>query len=193
MPEAKGSGERPPSPVSAGGGGCIPSAQGGGGGGGEGERGCSSDPPYHGAYRADGVRILHNPNDPRMAEKYGKPGATDNEGFDPYADTVGAGIYGGIVMRDKAGQVVVGKQYQNHNPTPGPVYAGGGYTPMATAIHDGPEAVAAFLDKYPDMVNDVSTGGAQPLHICGMSQRGQLSTELIIARGGDVEATDTYG
>jgi len=30
-------------------------------------------------------------------------------------------------MRDKAGQVVVGKQYQNHNPTPGPVYAGGGY------------------------------------------------------------------
>ena len=31
------------------------------------------------------------------------------------------------------------------------------------------------------------------MHICGMSQRGQLSTELIIARGGDIEAVDTYG
>ena len=27
-------------------------------------------------------------------------------------------------------QVVIGKQYQNHNSRPGPVYAGGGYTPV---------------------------------------------------------------
>ena len=31
-------------------------------------------------YRADGVRITHNPYDPAMMEKYGKPGETDNEG-----------------------------------------------------------------------------------------------------------------
>merc|ERR1712178_548939 len=47
-------------------------------------------------YRKDGVRITHNPYAPGMAEKYGTPGATDQEGFDPYADTVGPGIYGGI-------------------------------------------------------------------------------------------------
>ena len=29
-------------------------------------------------------------------------------------------------------QVVIGKQYQNHNSRPGPVYAGGGYTPINT-------------------------------------------------------------
>ena len=42
--------------------------------------------------RADGVRILHNPYAPGMAEKYGLPGETDNEGFDPYSDSVGPGI-----------------------------------------------------------------------------------------------------
>ncbi len=72
--------------------------------------------------RSDGVRITHDPYAPGMAEKYGAPGKTDNEGFDPYADTVGPGIYGGIVKRDDQGQVVIGEQYQNHNPRPGPVY-----------------------------------------------------------------------
>ena len=28
-----------------------------------------------------------------------------SEGFDPYADTVGAGIYGGVVQRDQSGEV----------------------------------------------------------------------------------------
>jgi len=36
-------------------------------------------------YRADGVRITHDPYATGMAEKYGQPGETDNEGFDPYA------------------------------------------------------------------------------------------------------------
>mmetsp|Transcript_10709 Transcript_10709/g.23599 ORF Transcript_10709/g.23599 Transcript_10709/m.23599 type:complete len:207 (+) Transcript_10709:63-683(+) len=144
-------------------------------------------------YRADGVRITHDPYAPGMVEKYGKPGGTDNEGFDPYADTVGPGIYGGIVKRDEQGSVVIGRQYQNHNPRPGPVYAGGGYTPMSNAIHSGPEAVARLLDKFPDLVNETSTGGANPLHICGMSRAGEKSTALIIERGGDVEAADTYG
>ena len=58
---------------------------------------------------------------PGMVEKYGRPGATDNEGFDPYRDSVGPGIYGGIVKRDEDGEIVIGRQYQNHNPRPGPV------------------------------------------------------------------------
>ena len=59
-------------------------------------------------YRADGVRITHDPFEPGMAEKYGAPGKTDSEGFDPYADSVGPGIYGGIVKRDANGQVIFG-------------------------------------------------------------------------------------
>merc|ERR1719230_240313 len=74
-------------------------------------------------YRPDGVRITHDPYAPGMAEKYGAPGKTDGEGFDPYADTVGPGIYGGRVQRDRLGMVTIGRQYQNHNPRPGPIYA----------------------------------------------------------------------
>jgi len=143
-------------------------------------------------YRSDGVRITHDPFAPGMAEKYGAPGKTDSEGFDPYADSVGPGIYGGIVKRDELGQVVIGRQYQNHNPRPGPVYAGGGYTPMCRALGDD-SAVLALLVKFPDLVNDISSGGAQPLHNCGMSQTNQLSTALLIAHGADIEALDTYG
>lgn len=96
-------------------------------------------------FRKDGVRIVHDPYAPDMVAKYGRPGQTDSEGFDPYADTVGPGIYGGIVQRDAEGKIVIGRQYQNHNPRPGPVYAGGGYTPMSNAIHEGPHRVAALL------------------------------------------------
>ena len=87
-------------------------------------------------YRADGVRITHDPFAAGMAEKYGAVGQTDAEGFDPYRDSVGPGIYGGVVKRDAGGAVVVGRQYQNHNPRPGPVYAGGGYTPINRALGD---------------------------------------------------------
>ena len=94
-----------------------------------------------GRHRPDGVRITHDPYAPGMAEKYGKPGMTDDEGFDPYADSVGPGIYGGIVRRHPpghphAGDVVVGRQYQDHNPNPGPVYAGGGYAPSTLMLED---------------------------------------------------------
>ena len=85
-------------------------------------------------YRADGVRITHDPYAPGMAEKYGQPGETDNEGFDPYADSVGPGIYSGIVARDEQGQIVVGKQYQNHNPNPGPVCAPWGLEPTTDRL-----------------------------------------------------------
>ena len=59
-------------------------------------------------YRADGVRITHDPFAAGMAEKYGAVGQTDAEGFDPYRDSVGPGIYGGVVKRDAGGAVVVG-------------------------------------------------------------------------------------
>lgn len=97
-------------------------------------------------YRADGVRITHDPFAPGIAEKYGMPGKTDQEGFDPYKDTVGAGIYGGIVKMEENGEVVIGKQYQNHNSRPGPVYAGGGYTPINTVLGDEAK-VSALLDR----------------------------------------------
>jgi hypothetical protein len=149
----------------------------------------STDKEY---FRQDGVRISHDPYAPGMAEKYGQPGETDNEGFDPYADTVGPGIYGGIVQRDSTGQIVIGEQYQNHNPTPGPIYAGGGYTPMSRALGDA-ASLQQLLAKFPDLVNDISTGGAQPLHSCGMSRAGEQSTSLLIEHGADIEALDTYG
>merc|ERR1719474_742911 len=144
-------------------------------------------------YRADGVRITHDPYHPSMAEKYGLPGETDSEGFDPYADSVGPGIYGGVVKRDENGEVVVGAQYQNHNPRPGPVYAGGGYTPVNEALRKGKAVLKPLLDKYPDLANDVSTGGARPLHMCGMGRDNQQSTAYLILRGADIEALDTYG
>ncbi|CAJ1367832.1 unnamed protein product, partial [Effrenium voratum] len=126
-------------------------------------------------YRHDGVRITHDPYAPGMAEKYGLPGKTDNEGFDPYADTVGPGIYGGIVKRDTSGQVLIGRQYQNHNPRPGPIYAGGGYTPINEALRKGTAAL-----KPPGLANDISTGGATPLHMCGMGRDNQHATEYLI-------------
>lgn len=58
---------------------------------------------------------------PELRAKYGAPGATDRDGFNPYEDSVGPGIYGGNVVRDSKGEVVIGEQYQNHNPRPGKV------------------------------------------------------------------------
>jgi len=42
-------------------------------------------------------------------------------------------------------------------------------------------------------VSEISTGGAQPLHMAGMSGRNQHVTAYLISRGADVEAKDTYG
>ena len=44
-------------------------------------------------YRKDGVRITHDPYAKGMSEKYGRPGETDDEGFNPYADSVGPGVW----------------------------------------------------------------------------------------------------
>lgn len=121
-----------------------------------------------------------------MRSKYGAPGQTDREGFDPYADRVGPGIYGGHVKRDECGRVIYGEQYQNHNPRPGPVYAGGGYTPIVQALGLGQKALEELLDACPEAVNEVSTGGATPLHMAGMSKRNQEMTEILIRRGGNM-------
>ena len=62
--------------------------------------------------RADGLNMGYDPFAPEMVAKYGAPGQTDDEGFNPYADTVGPGIYGGRVKRDEDGDIIIGKQYQ---------------------------------------------------------------------------------
>ena len=144
-------------------------------------------------YRHDGVRMGFDPYAPGMAEKYGVPGETDNEGFDPYRDSVGAGIYGGIVKRSDSGEIVIGRQYQNHNPRPGPVYGGGGYAPSTLMLDDVQGKLIPLLDKYPDLVNDITTGGAQPLHMCGMSRSKQNAVNALVERGADIESLDTYG
>ena len=118
--------------------------------------------------------------------------SSDPDGWDPAADTVGAGIYSGRVVRDAGGAVVYGAQYAGHNPRPGPVYAGGGYTAMARAIQAGPAAVAALLAKGADP-NEEATGGARPLHSCGMSMQGQHAVQALLAAGAAVDALDTYG
>mmetsp|Transcript_63062 Transcript_63062/g.142268 ORF Transcript_63062/g.142268 Transcript_63062/m.142268 type:complete len:232 (-) Transcript_63062:489-1184(-) len=115
------------------------------------------------------------------------------EGLDAEADAVGPGIYGGRVERDSSGSVVIGKQFEEHNSRPGPVYAGGGYTEMSAAIMAGPEAVAGLLSPSSGLVHEVSTGGATPLHVCCMTDRGQLSAGLLIEAGSELEARDTWG
>jgi hypothetical protein len=154
--------------------------------------------------RKNGVIINYDPYAPGMAEKYGAPGQTNPEGFDPYSDSVGAGIYSGTVKRDENGVVVIGSQFQGHNPNPGPVYSGGGYTPTSQAIEvfrtqlkSGAEKHDTKLGKhlatFPDLVNEVTTGGALPLHTCGMSRENQHATAFLVEKGGDIEAVDTYG
>ena len=97
------------------------------------------------------------------------------------------------MQRDDAGNIVIGQQYQNHNHVPGPVYDGKGYSLMSRALQAGPEKVKEILRDYPQLKDEISTGGARPLHMCGMSPKGELSTQVLIDAGADVMATDTYG
>ena len=118
------------------------------------------------------------------------------EGLDAESDSVGPGIYGGNVERDGNGRVVIGQQFEQHNPRPGPVYAGGGYSPMNRAVRSGdPEVVAAVLAaKGPAIVHEVSTGEATPLHMCGMSERAQHATATLVALPEvDLERRDSWG
>lgn len=121
------------------------------------------------------------------------------DGLEAESDSVGPGIYGGGVVCDEAGNVVIGQQYEQHNSLPGPVYDTSGYTELSQAIRSGPEAVQRLLEMHPELAHEITTGGATPLHVCGMSRTGELSTRLILqARGAgganaDVDAVDTWG
>ena len=56
-------------------------------------------------------------------------------------------------------QVVWGKQYANHNPNPGPVYDGRGYSTMSQAIHTGDaDVVKGLLKRDASLAHELSTG-----------------------------------
>lgn len=136
-----------------------------------------------------------NPYAPGVAEKYGLADTTREDGFDDAADAVGPGIYGGSVQRDpNSGDILYGTQYDNHNHRPGPLYDGNGYSLMSRAIHAGKGAgkVEELLRDYPQLLEEVSTGGARPIHVCGMSEAGQHCAQTLVDAGADVHALDTY-
>ena len=76
------------------------------------------------------------------ARRHAQPRASISEGLDAESDSVGPGIYGGCVLISDDGEVVIGQQFEEHNPLPGPVYAGGGYTALSAAIRTSPEDVS---------------------------------------------------
>ena len=132
----------------------------------------------------------------RRRRQRGKKIKMSLDGLDADSDSVGPGIYGGIVERAAQGEIIIGQQYEQHNSLPGPVYAGGGYTELSEAIRTGPEAVAALLSLHPERAHEISTGGATPLHVCGMSPVGQHSMRVVIdalSAGADIDAVDTWG
>ena len=136
------------------------------------------------------------PNDPYapdVAKKYGLACSTPADGFDAAADAVGPSIYGGSVKRDENGLILRSSQYEeNDHHRPGPLYDGNGYSLMSRAIHVGPDKVTELLNDYPQLVEEVSTGGATPLHVCGMSEKGQHCTQALINAGADPHALDGY-
>lgn len=131
-------------------------------------------------------------------------------------DVVGSGVYGGIVMR-KNGRVVIGDEWPENNRSPpahNPVHPRGpyldfskltdenrGYSRVALLIMDGGVAkLAALFESIESklerakLANLVMTGGARPLHMCGMGRGGDTSKiiETLIANGADVNAKDNY-
>jgi hypothetical protein len=60
-------------------------------------------------------------------------------------------------------------------------------------VAESETTLAKLLRAHPDLVNDVATGGALPLHTAGMSRANQHAAAFLITRGGDIEAVDTYG
>jgi len=111
--------------------------------------------------------------------------ATDSEGFDPYADSVGVGIFGGVVKRDGEGKVVIGEQYQGHNPRRGPVYAGGGYTP--TLGRGAERAARQVPGPAGGRLDGRRAAAAHVRHVGALPGRGGA------ARGARRGREDTYG
>ena len=77
--------------------------------------------------------------------------------------------------------VLMGKQFQGHNPRPGPMYAGGGYSLTVDQLKEHEHTLRIWLTKYPDLANEISTGGAQPLHMCGMAKSMENKVEILVS------------
>lgn len=52
---------------------------------------------------------------------------------------------------------------------------------------------AANEMQKPSLLNEQMTGGATPLHVCGMSKRGQLAAQVLIGLGAKLDVNDTCG
>ena len=132
-------------------------------------------------------------------------------------DVVGAGVYGGIVKRDPRGRIVEGDEWPEDNRAPpahNPVHSRGpyldfskhtadnrGYSQIATIIMSGrAQQLEALLksagskEQQRKLANLVMTGGARPLHMCGMSRGGDASEliRVLVEAGADVNAKDNY-
>eukprot|EP00928_Gymnodinium_smaydae_P084451 TRINITY_DN67729_c0_g1_i1.p1 TRINITY_DN67729_c0_g1~~TRINITY_DN67729_c0_g1_i1.p1 ORF type:complete len:225 (-),score=26.92 TRINITY_DN67729_c0_g1_i1:175-810(-) len=132
-------------------------------------------------------------------------------------DVVGAGVYGGIAKRDANGKVIIGDEWPEDNRAPpahNPVHSVGpyldfskftpsnrGYTAIARMIQRGnvSEIEALFQsiqapEEKKKLANLVMTGGARPLHMCGMGRGGDTSEiiKVLVANGADVNAKDNY-
>jgi len=121
-----------------------------------------------------------------------------NIGWNLPIDVVGSGVYGGIVKRDAAGSIVLGDEWPEDNRAPpahNPVHSTGpyldfskftpdnrGYASIARVIMTGKaERLSALFASAGDessrrqLANLVMTGGARPLHMCGMSRGGECT------------------
>jgi len=138
-------------------------------------------------------------------------------GWHPSTDMVGAGVYGGVVKRDSTGKILVGDEWPEDNcapPAHNPVSSSGpyldyskytpanrGYSVISTLIIDGNasrlDALFNSIDSETDrrsLANLVMTGGARPLHMCGMSYGADAAelVKVLIKHGADVNAKDNY-
>lgn len=132
-------------------------------------------------------------------------------------DVVGSGVYGGIVKRDNTGKIEIGDEWPENNlgpPAHNPVHTTGpyldfskltssnrGYSHIGRVIQRGNTAeLESLFDKCKDdserkkLANLVMTGGARPLHMCGMGRGGDTSAQImiLIKHGADVNAKDNY-